>query len=215
MSNVYVKILDDGRVIEAPRNYKNISNFNKFPSLMKKHGFEERIKGYLKSSGELKYIDPAKWGYHKTYYTTLVRPSSSYEWNEEKSSWVIKLEIAKEQKLEEIRSATNSYMESLKKNFSNAEMETWSRQENGVKLLSENIDSEEYDAVWVKNLAIARGITLEEQMQRISYATSYMNTVAYQLVGYQQKLEDMINAATTIEEVMNINFETEGAIAND
>lgn len=52
-------------------------------------------------------------------------------------------------------------------------------------------------------------------MQRISYATSYMNTVAYQLVGYQQKLEDMINAATTIEEVMNINFETEGAIAND
>ena len=106
-------------------------------------------------------------------------------------------------------------MEQLKSNFSNAEMETWARQENGVKLLMQNPNSEEYDAQWVKALAMTRGITLEEQMQRISYATTMMNTVAYQLVGYQQKLEDMINAATTVEEVMNINFETEGAIAND
>ena len=65
------------------------------------------------------------------------------------------------------------------------------------------------------SLAMTRGISLVEQIQRISYATTMMNTVAYQLVGYQQKLEDMINAATTVEEVMNINFETEGTIAND
>lgn len=63
-------------------------------------------------------------------------------------------------------------------------METWARQENGVKLLIENPNSEEYDAQWVKALAMTRGISLEEQMQRISYATTMMNTVAYQLVGY-------------------------------
>lgn len=209
MSNVYVKTLDDGRVIEAPRNYKNISNFNKFPSIMKKYGFEERIKGYLKSSGELKYIDPAKWNYHKTYYTTIPYYGSNHEWNEEKGTWEIKLEIAKEQKLSEIRNATNDYMNSLKKNFSNAEMETWSRQENGVKLLSENIDSEEYDAVWVKNLAIARGVSLEEMMQRIILATEAMNTAAYQLVGYQQRLEDAINAATSVDQVYQITFNIE------
>lgn len=207
MSNVYVKTLDDGRVIEAPRNYKNISNFNKFPSLMKKHGFEEKIKGYLKSSGELKYITPSTWEIEKDNYTTIPYYGSSYEWNEEKGTWEIKLEIAKEQKLSEIRNATNDYMNSLKKNFSNAEMETWSRQENGVKLLSENIDSEEYDAVWVKNLAIARGVSLEEMMQRILLATEAMNTAAYQLVGYQQRLEDAINAATTVDQVYTINFE--------
>lgn len=215
MIKIFVKEFEDGRIIEAPRNYKNISNFNKVPSLMKREGFVERIKGWKKSDGALKYIEPEKWGQHKTFYTEIPYPGANYEWISDSESWEIKLEIAKQNKLEEIRSATNSYMEQLKSNFSNAEMETWSRQENGVKLLIQNPNSEEYDAQWVKALAMTRGITLEEQMQRISYATTMMNTVAYQLVGYQQKLEDMVYAATTVEEVMNINFETEGAIANN
>jgi hypothetical protein len=182
---------------------------------MKKYGFEERIRCYSKTTGEIKFVEPDKWRYNKAHYTEIAYPGSDYVWNSDFESWEIKLEVAKQNKLEEIRGATNSYMEQLKSNFSNAEMETWSRQENGVKLLVENPNSEEYDAQWVKALAMTRGISLEEQMQRISYATTMMNTVAYQLVGYQQKLEDMINAATTVEEVMNINFETEGAIAND
>lgn len=207
MNTIFVKILDDGRVIEAPRNYKNISNFNKFPSLMKKEGFEERVKAWKKSDGTMKFVEPQKWGQHKTYYTEVPYLGSNYEWSEQEGSWKIKLDVAKQQKLEEIRSATNMYMEQLKKGFSDAEMETWARQENGLKLLSENIESQEYDAQWVKALAATRGITVEEQMQRISYASSIMNTYAYQLVGYQQKLEDMINAATTVEEVQDIRFE--------
>lgn len=207
MNTIFVKILDDGRVLEAPRNYKNISNFNKFPSLMRKEGFEERIKAWKKSDGTMKYVEPQKWGQHKTYYTDFPYLGSDYEWSEADGSWKIKLDVAKQQKLEEVRSATNMYMEQLKSNFSNAEMETWSRQENGVKLLSENPESEEYDAQWVKALSQTRGISLEEQMQRISYATNMMNTMAYQLVGYQQRLEDMINAATTVEEVQDIRFE--------
>lgn len=212
---VFVKIFEDGRVVEAPRTYKNITNFNKSVSLMKKYGFEERIRCYSKTTGEIEFVEPDKWRYNKAHYTEIAYPGSDYEWNSDSESWEIKLEVAKQNKLEEIRGATNSYMEHLKSNFSNAEMETWARQENGVKLLMQNPNSEEYDAQWVKALAMTRGISLEEQMQRISYATTMMNTVAYQLVGYQQKLEDMINAATTVEEVMNINFETEGAIAND
>lgn len=212
---VFVKIFEDGRVVEAPRTYKNITNFNKSVSLMKKYGFEERIRCYSKTTGEIKFVEPDKWRYNKAHYTEIAYPGSDYVWNSDSESWEIKLEVAKQNKLEEVRGATNSYMEQLKSNFSNAEMETWARQENGVKLLMENPESQEYDAQWVKALAMTRGITLEEQMQRISYATTMMNTVAYQLVGYQQKLEDMINAATTVEEVMNINFETEGAIAND
>lgn len=207
MNTIFVKILDDGRIIEAPKNYKNISNFNKFPSLMKKEGFIERVKGWKKSDGTLKYIEPEKWGQHKTYYTTFPYQGADYEWSDAKNSWEIKLEVAKQQKLEEVRQATNSYMEQLKSNFSNAEMETWSRQENGVKLLSANPESEEYDAQWVKALAATRGISIEEQMQRIIYATTMMNTMAYQLVGYQQRLEDMINAATTVDEIYNIVFE--------
>lgn len=205
--SIFVKELEDGRIIEAPKNHKNISNFNKFPSIMKKHGFEEKIKAYKKSDGTLKYVDPEKWGQHKTFYTEFPYLGSNYEWNATEECWKIKLDVAKEQKLNEIRNATNSYMQQLKQGFSDAEMETWNRQENGLKLLSANMESEEYDAQWVKALAATRGITIEEQLQRISYASNTMNTYAYQLVGYQQKLEDMINKATTVEEVQEIRFE--------
>lgn len=208
--NIFVKELEDGRIIEAPRNYKNISNFNKFPSIMKKHGFEERIKAYKKSDGTLKYVVPEKWGQHKTFYTENTYPGSDYVWDSTTENWTIKLEVAKEQKLNEIRNATNSYMKQLKTGFSDAEMETWARQENGVKLLTENIDSQEYDAQWVKALATVRGISLEEQMQRISYASNMMNEYAYRLVGYQQSLEDKINAATTLEDIQEIRFNIQG-----
>lgn len=207
MSKVFIRELEDGRILEAPKNYKNISNFNKFPSIMKKHGFVERIKGYKKSDGTLKYIEPEKWGQHKTYYTEFPYQGKDYEWDSTNESWTIKLDVAKEHKLNEIRNATNAYMKQLKKGFSDAEMETWSRQENGLKLLSENIDSEEYDAQWVKALAQTRGISLEEQMQRISYASNMMNEYAYRLVGYQQSLEDKINATTNLEELYEIRFE--------
>ena len=204
---VFVKVMDDGRVIEAPKVYKNISNFNKSKKLMELHGFIEHIKAYSKNTGEIKYVTPEKWRYNKAYYTETPYQGSDYEWNSTEECWKMKLSVAKEHKLVEIRNATNDYMRELKKGFSDAEMETWSRQENGVKLLSENVESTEYDAQWVKALAQTRGISLEEQMQRISYASNLMNEYAYLLVGYQQNLEDRINAATTLEEVEIINFE--------
>lgn len=203
---VFIRELEDGSVEEAPEIYKNISNFNKAPALMTKYGFVERIKGFKKSDGKIKYIEPEKWGCHKTFYTETVQPSTNHEWNSETESWQIKLDFAKEEKLSEIREATNSYMKELKKNFSDAEVQTWFRQENGLKLLSVDINSEEYDAKWVKALAATRGITVEEQMQRISYASNVMNEYAYRLVGYQQSLEDKINAATTLEELSEIKF---------
>lgn len=204
---VFIRELEDGSIEEAPEIYENISNFNKAPALMTKYGFVERIKGFKKSDGKIKYIEPEKWGCHKTFYTETVQPSTNHEWNSETESWQIKLEVAKEEKLSEIREASNSYIKELKKNFSDAEVQTWFRQENGLKLLSADINSEEYDAKWVKALAATRGITVEEQMQRIAYASNVMNEYAYRLVGYQQNLEDRINAATTVEEVEIIKFE--------
>lgn len=203
---VFILQTGDGDPIEAPQHYKNIFNFNKFPSLMRQHGFEEYIKVYSKSTGEIKYVTEDEYVTLKENYTELVYPGNDYYFNEETNNWEYKLEVIKEQKLSEIRNATNAYMKQLKKGFSDAEMETWSRQENGLKLLAADINSEEYDAVWVKNLAATRGISLEEQMQRIAYASNMMNEYAYRLVGYQQSLEDKINAATTAEEVQEIRF---------
>lgn len=204
---IFIKELENGRILEAPSNYKNITNFNKFPSIMKKEGFVERIKAYKKSDGTLKYIEPSKWNQHKTFYTENPFIDANHEWCEEEGNWRLKLSVAKEQKLNEIRNATNSYMQQLKKGFSDAEMETWDRQERGVKLLTENIESQDYDAQWVKALAQTRGISLEEQMSKISYASNLMNTYAYRLIGYQQSLEDKVANASTHEELKNINFE--------
>ena len=84
--------------------------------------------------------------------------------------------------------------------------------ENGLKLLTADMNSEEYDAQWVKALAATRGISLEEQLQRIAYASNMMNEYAYRLVGYQQNLEDKINAATSINELEEIRFDITGSI---
>jgi hypothetical protein len=212
MKTIFVKILEDGRVIEAPKNYKNISNFNKFPSLMKKEGFEEKIKAWKKSDGTMEYITPESLEELKETHTDFPYLGKNYEWSDETGGWQIKLEVAKESKLKEIRNATNNYMKQLKQGFSDAEMETWGRQENGLKFLTADMNSEEYDAQWVKALAATRGISLEEQLQRISYASNLMNTYAYQLVGYQQHLEDLVNAATSIDELNNIRFDITGTI---
>ena len=57
---VFIRELEDGSVEEAPEIYKNISNFNKAPALMTKFGFVERIKGFKKTDGKVKYIDYRK-----------------------------------------------------------------------------------------------------------------------------------------------------------
>lgn len=108
---VFVKIFEDGRVVEAPRTYKNITNFNKSVSLMKKYGFEERIRCYSKTTGEIKFVEPDKWRYNKAHYTENSYPGSDYVWNSNSEAWEIKLEVAKQNKLEEVRGATNMYME--------------------------------------------------------------------------------------------------------
>lgn len=198
----WVKKETTGRYTIAPRNYKNISNFNKSPRLMEKYGFAEMIRAYSKETGTMEYFAeevPAD-------YTLAVYPGSDYTWNDEKDQWEIRLEVAKARKMEEIRNIVNSKMNELKKNFSNAEVETWTKQENGAKLLIENPESTEADAIWVKALAEARGISLDAMIEKITTAVTVVNTAAYQVIGQQQKLEDLVNAAQTVDEVYSIHF---------
>ena len=198
----WVKKETTGRYTIAPRNYKNISNFNKSPHLMQKYGFAEMIRAYSKETGTMEYFLEEV----PEDYTEAVYPGSDYTWSDEKDTWEIRLEVAKARKLEEIRNVVNSKMNELKKNFSNAEVETWTKQENGAKLLIENPESTEADAIWVKSLAEARGISLDAMIEKITAAVTIVNTAAYQIIGYQQKLEDLVNAAETVDEVYSIHF---------
>lgn len=201
----WVKKDTTGRYTIAPRNYKNISNFNKSPRQMRKEGFLEMIRAYSKETGLMEYFVEEV----PEDYTEVVYPGNDYIWNTQKDTWEIRLEVAKARKLEEIRNAINSKMNELKKNFSNAEVETWSRQEHGAKLLILNPETQDYDALWVKALAEARGISLEAMIEKITAAVTTMNTAAYQIIGYQQKLEDLVNAAETVDEIHSIHFSSD------
>ena len=46
-------------------------------------------------------------------------------------------------------------------------------------------------------------------IEKITTAVTMMNTAAYQIIGYQQKLEDLVNAAETVDEVYSISFQTD------
>ena len=199
---VWVKKETTGRYTIAPRNYKNISNFNKSPRLLEKYGFAEMIRAYSKETGSMGYFLEEV----PEDYTEAVYPGNDYIWNAQKDTWEIRLEIAKARKLEEIRNVVNSKMNELKKNFSNAEVETWTKQENGAKLLIENPESTETDAIWVKSLAEAREISLDAMIEKITAAITVVNTAAYQVIGQQQKLEDLVNAAKNVDDVYLINF---------
>lgn len=169
---------------------------------MEKYGFAEMIRAYSKETGSMEYFLEEV----PEDYTEAVYPGSDYIWNAQKDTWEIRLEIAKARKLEEIRSVVNSKMNELKKNFSNAEVETWTKQENGAKLLIENPESTEADAIWVKSLAEARGISLDAMIEKITAAVTVVNTAAYQVIGQQQKFEDLVNAAQTVDEVHAISY---------
>ena len=112
----WVKKETTGRYTIAPRNYKNISNFNKSPHLMQKYGFVEMIRAYSKETGLMEYfVEEVPEDYTEAGY-----PGNDYVWNAQKDSWEIRLEVAKARKMEEILNAVNSKMNDLKKNFSNA-----------------------------------------------------------------------------------------------
>lgn len=205
--SVFVKFLEDGSVLEAPQNYKNITNFNKSVVLMKRHGFVEMIKGYSKATGDIKYVELDKWRYNKAHYTEIPYPNSDYEWSKVEDKWIQKLDVIKHKKLLEIRQSANEYMNALKMNFSNVEMDTLNRQENGLKLLQKDLNSQQYDAIWLKRVAENRGISIEELMRQLEYSINYVGDLMCQVIGYQQKLEDLVYNSSDISEINSIVFD--------
>jgi hypothetical protein len=43
-------------------------------------------------------------------------------------------------------------------------------------------------------------------IEKITAAVTVVNTAAYQVIGQQQKLEDLVNASETVDEVYSIHF---------
>lgn len=119
-------------------------------------------------------------------------------------NWEIPFEILKKRKIAEIRTIADSTLIQIKSDFSDSEVISWTKQEAGARALFEDLASKSEDAEFVRNLAIARGIPVEELVEKIKNRfTKYYETMS-NVIGNQQRKEDLVAQAATPEELLNI-----------
>lgn len=120
------------------------------------------------------------------------------------SVWKIPLEILKERKIAQIRYEADAVLNGIKSNFSEAEFQSWSKQESGAKDLQSNPESQSPDAQFVRNIAYGRGISIENLVGKIlSNINPYAESLS-RILGEQQRREDLVNAATNPKQLSSI-----------
>lgn len=159
-----------------------------------------QVKFYSKATGYPAYV-PLGEEPDYTKITALVPADAASVWNEEKGDWEIPFDIQKERKGTWIRSVSDSKTKALETGCSQGEVSTWQRQEAGARSLKADPNAADPDAVFVKNLASTRGITLDEQIEKILVKVDFAVAYGAYVIGMQQHLEDQLKAATTVEEL--------------
>ncbi len=109
---------------------------------------------------------------------------------------------AKEAKRAEIWSAGDAILAQVKANFTQAEIESWSKQEAGAKdYASGNTETEAAQFVaaiaQARGIAQTRGIATATLVQKILANVASYGTLSAAVIGEQQRLDDLIKAAVT------------------
>lgn len=100
------------------------------------------------------------------------------------------------QKRAEIWGAGDAILASVKANFTEAEIESWSKQEQGAKdLIAGSTDTEA--ALFVTAIATQRGIEPLTLAEKIMGNVDSYGALSATVIGEQQRLDDLIKAATT------------------
>lgn len=116
-------------------------------------------------------------------------------WDEESNSWIFPIEVLYELKIKEVREAADNAANLLKLNYSQAEFDTWEKQEKGARALQADPDSTIPEADFVRTLAATRGLTLDEMITKILNAAARALLPGAQIIGIQQRLEDEVKVA--------------------
>lgn len=159
-----------------------------------------QVKFYSKATGYPAYV-PLGEEPDYTKLTALVPTDSASVWNEDKNDWEVPFDIQKSRKGDWIRSVSDSKTKALEAGCSQGEVSTWQRQEAGARSLKADPEATDPDAVFVKNLATTRGITLDAQVEKILAKVDFAVAYGAYVIGMQQHLEDQLKATTTIEEL--------------
>lgn len=103
---------------------------------------------------------------------------------------------AKEAKRAEIWSAGDAILAQVKANFTQAEIESWSKQEAGAKDYAAG-NTETEAAQFVAAIAQTRGIATATLVQKILANVASYGTLSAAVIGEQQRLDDLIKTAVT------------------
>lgn len=107
---------------------------------------------------------------------------------------------AKEAKRAEIWGAGDVILAAVKANYTGAEIESWSKQEQGAKDIQAGDTSTEA-AQFVAAIARGRGIEVSVLVAKILANVESYGALSAAVIGEQQRLDALIKAATTPEDL--------------
>lgn len=115
---------------------------------------------------------------------------------------LLSLDDAKAEKLNEINNKAEKVALSLIAGYPEFEMKTWPQQE--AESLAWHSDPTTPTPM-IDIMATKRGIDREVYLSKTYYKTTLFRVVSSSLVGQRQRYEDMVDAASTIDQVLTIN----------
>lgn len=110
------------------------------------------------------------------------------------------LEELREAKRREIWGAGDAILAAVKRNYTQAEIESWSKQEQGAKDLAAGITDSEA-AQFVAGIATLRGIPVDTLRDKILANVAAYGQLCTAVIGTQQRLDDLVKAAQTAEDL--------------
>ena len=115
-------------------------------------------------------------------------------WDNEAQDWVLPFNVLVERKRNEIWSVGDTILAQVKTRFTQAEIESWPKQEQGAKDIEAG-NTETDDAKFVSSMAEQRGIQLDTLVAKIMYNVDYYALLSSKVIGEQQRLDDLIKTA--------------------
>lgn len=121
------------------------------------------------------------------------------------AAWEVPFEVLKERKRREIWGAGDAVLASVKARYTQAEIESWSKQEQGAKDLAAGTAGTEA-AQFVAGIATLRGIPVDTLRDKILANVAAYGRLSTAVIGTQQRLDDLIKAAQTADDLAAISW---------
>ena len=136
-------------------------------------------------------------------WTQIVPTDPESIWNG--AAWEVPFEVLKERKRREIWGAGDAVLASVKARYTQAEIESWSKQEQGAKDLAAGETTTEA-AQFVTGIATLRGIPVDTLRDKILANVTAYGRLSTTVIGTQQRLDDLIKAAQTADDLTAITW---------